>query len=61
MTPLLALHYYPNDPVAGTVLLPIQTTNRANTYMIYYRPTDRADMPTIPITIVLISLRPEHD
>jgi hypothetical protein len=25
MTPLLALHCHPNDPVAGTVLLPTQT------------------------------------
>ena len=55
-TPLLALHCHPNDPVAGTVLLPTQTTDRADTHTIYYRPTDYADMPTIPITVVPISL-----
>ena len=35
-------------------------TDRADMHVIH-RPTDRADMPMIPITVVPISLRPEHD
>ena len=56
-TPLLALHCHPNDPVAGTVLLPNQTmtvlrlqfnrlNDRADTPAIY-RANDRACTPTI--------------
>ena len=47
-TPLLALHCHPNDPVAGTVLLPESDNCRANT-------------PAIPIMVVPISLQPKHD
>ena len=36
-------------------------TDRADTHTIYHRPTDCANMPTIPITVVLICLRPKHD
>ena len=63
---------YEYDPVAGITLPPEQpcrwyrtttneTTDRADTHTIYHRPTNRADMPTIPITVVQISLRPEHN
>ena len=38
-----------------------KTTDRADTHTIYHRPTDRADMPTIPITVMPICLRPKHD
>ena len=46
-TPLLALHCHPNNPVADTVLLPTQTTDRADTHTIYHRPNDRTDTPMI--------------
>ena len=36
-------------------------TDRADTHTIYHRPTDCADMPTIPITVVPINLQPEYD
>ena len=60
-------------PNARTVLLPKsnncraympaihQPTDRANTHTIYHRPTNCADMPTILITVVPISLRPKYN
>ena len=45
MTPLLALHCHPNDPVAGTVLLPNQTMTVLRLQS--NRPNDRADTPAI--------------
>ena len=46
---------------ADTHMIYHRPTDRADMYMIYHRPTDYADMPMIPITVVPISLRPEHD
>ena len=34
ITPLLVLYCHPNNPIAGTVLLPIDN-NRANMHIIY--------------------------
>ena len=57
INPLLALYCHPNDPVAGTVLLPNQTTTvlRLQSYQLndraytpaIYRPNDHTCMPTI--------------
>ena len=45
INPLLALYCHPNDPVAGTVLLPNQTTTVL--HLQSNRPNDCADVPTI--------------
>ena len=72
--PIDELYVQPlSPPDARTVLLPEsdncrtsmraihRPTDRADMHIIYHRPTNCADMPMIPITVVPISLRPEHD
>ena len=62
-----------SPPDARTVLLPEsdncrtytpaihRPTDHADTHTIYHQPTNRADMPIIPITVIPISLRPKHN
>ena len=50
MTLLLALYYYPNNPITGTVLLPTITTNNCAYIPTINRLTDRQALYLTTIT-----------